>query len=133
MNLINNRTTTNIDVDDDDAIFINEDFGADDSRDFEKKAKRQRSNNSDQMKMFEILSNDMKQNQMKKMELLHQAIQPRNELELFFSSVCKTVEKFTPLDQAKVKSTISRIVSDMEIAHIQNMTISIEELPLLME
>lgn len=44
---------------------------------------------------------------------------PQNELELFFGSMCKTVEKFDALDQAKIKFEISQIVSQYEMAQIQ--------------
>lgn len=54
------------------------------------------------------------------MDFLEKVLQPQNEMELFFASMCKTVQKFNPLDQAKTKLAISRIVGDMEIANIEN-------------
>lgn len=62
----------------------------------------------------------MKQNQNKKMDFSEKVLQPQNEMELFFASMCKTVQKFTPLNQAKTKLAIFRIVGDMEIANIEN-------------
>lgn len=122
-----NRTTTNIetyDVDDDDdgnvdRLLIEDDTDGD-STSFESEHKKRRSNNNDQLRIFKNIANDMKENQNRKVELLQQVMQPKTELELFFASICKTVEKFTPLDRAKVKAAISRIVGDMEIANIEN-------------
>lgn len=138
-----NRTTTNIELDDedDDSILISEDTDVDSS--FEPKPKKKQKCNSDQFKLFQDIANDMKQNQNRKMELLQQVCMPRSELELFFASMCKTVEKFTPLDQAKVKSTISRIVGEIEIENLEKKaleesfhfengsTFSIESLPIV--
>lgn len=54
------------------------------------------------------------------MELFQQSIQPQSELELFFASACKTVEKFTPLAQAKVKFEVNKIISQAEFDYLQN-------------
>lgn len=82
-------------------------------------SKKRRSNN-DQLKVFENMAKDMKESQMKKMEFIQQIVQPKTELELFFASACKTVERFTPLEQAKVKMSVSKIVSEMEFSHLEN-------------
>lgn len=133
INWIHNRTTTNIELDEDESI-ISISFDSDDDNSKDKQndkpndepndepnSKKRRSNNGDQLKVFQTIADDMKQNQVKKMEMLQQVMQPKSGLELFFASICKTVEKFSPLDQAKIKSAISGVVSDMEIANLENL------------
>lgn len=51
--------------------------------------------------------------------MIQQVVRPQSELELFFASMCKTVEKFDPMEQAKIKIEVSRIISNTELAHIQ--------------
>lgn len=98
-------------------------------------SKKRRSNNNDQLKIFENIAKDMKDSQNKKMEFIQQFVQPKTELELFFASLCKTVEKFNPLAQAKAKISISNIVSQMEIEHLENMMTveAIESLPIMID
>lgn len=72
--------------------------------------------------------NDIKETQTRKMNLLEKFVempQQNSELELFFLSICKTVEKFTPLQQAKIKMSILEIVNKAEILNIQGCTESI--------
>lgn len=75
------------------------------------------------MKLFETFTKTLKDNHTHKMNLFHQAIEtskPLTELELFFSSICKTVEKLKPIDQAKMKMQISSIVAQAELAELQS-------------
>lgn len=77
---------------------------------------------SDQNKNLEVLTQHLKDSQNKKMELLEKMIaapQEQSELQLFFASICKTVEKFTLLDQAIIKMDIIKIVNEMEISHLK--------------
>lgn len=150
---ITRRTTTNIHnemIDDIDSVEFIDESSIDSISDIsiEPISKRPRKNSNEKIKLFESVANDLKENQNKKMEILHQFVQPKTELELFFASLCKTVEKFSPLEQAKVKISVSRIVSETEISNLENAmklqentllsqqnlldgeTFSIEELPI---
>lgn len=57
------------------------------------------------------------------MSLFQQAIEtsnkPLSELELFFGSICMTVGKLSPLEQARIKMQISNIVSQAELSQLQ--------------
>lgn len=125
MNNFTHRTTTNISLSDEDSMEFT-DTSMDDniSTDYESATeqpiKKRRINHNDQTKLFESIAKDMKETQAKKMEIFHQLNQPKTELELFFASMCKTVEKFSHLNQAKVKISISKVVSEMEISHIES-------------
>lgn len=83
--------------------------------------RRRSSSNGDTIKLFESLSKTLKENNAKKIEAFQQVAQPRSEMQLYFGSICKTVEKFTPIDQVKIKIEISRIVSQFELAHFEKM------------
>lgn len=84
--------------------------------------KRKRtSSNGEQIKIFESIAKTFKDNQTKKFEIFQQAMRPQTELELFFASMCKTVEKLGPVEQARVKFEISRIVGNAEIDNLQRM------------
>lgn len=53
------------------------------------------------MKSMENIAQSMKENGTKRNEILQQILtEPKyqSDLELFFSSICKTVEKFGPID-----------------------------------
>lgn len=117
------RATTNIACNDEDssqAGTITIHNSDDEEKENVKCVKRRRtSSNSDQMKIFETIAKTIKENHSKKIELINQMQKPQNELELFFASMCKTVEKFDALDQAKIKFEISQIVSQYEMAQIQ--------------
>lgn len=110
-----------------DIITVDEDGSSQDS--LGSSSKRHRTN--EQIKIFESIAKDMKENQTKKLDLIQQIIQPKTEIDLFFASISKTVEKFSPLEQAKVKISISNIVSEMEISHLENIASTILDLPLL--
>lgn len=47
----------------------------------------------------------------------------KSELDLFFESICKTVEKLGALDQAMVKMGILKIVNQAEIAFIKSIEV----------
>lgn len=123
------RTITNISLlcDDDDSM----DFTDDTSSDFLTKhtSKRPKKSNNEQLRIFESIAQDMKESQSKKIEIFQQIMHPKSELELFFASICKTVEKFGALEQAKTKVAISQIVSQMEISHLEKAAQEIIFLP----
>lgn len=66
---------------------------------------------------------EMKENQNKKFELLEKLSQApeQSDLELFFSSVCKTVQKFSAKDQALIKMRIHQIVNEKEISYLESL------------
>lgn len=76
------------------------------------------------MKIFENIAQTLKENGLKRSELFQQMMEPakkeQTELELFFCSMCKTVEKFSPFEQAKMKMQISHMVSQVELAQLGN-------------
>lgn len=43
-----------------------------------------------------------------------------SELEHFFQSICKTVDKFTPIQQAKLKMDITNMVSTIQIKNYES-------------
>lgn len=115
------RTTTNTNIKND--IFeVDEEnnVGENDETQHTSKRKRSNSNGSEHLKIIENIAKTTKENQTKKMEMFHQAVQPQSELELFFSSICKTVEKFNDLTKARLKIEISKVVSEEELKHLQN-------------
>lgn len=129
---IDYRTTTNIeivDVEQFDEEFSQDSFNDSMGSTQESTSKKRRSNDNEQIKIFENIAKEMKENQMKKMEFIQQIAQRKSALELFFASICKTVEKFNPLEQAKIKISISNIVSEIEISRLENVASSIEALP----
>lgn len=118
------RTTTNILFNDDDNSTESVEFvpisGGDDV-DFVQPTKRRRtSSNGEQMKIFETFTKTIQENHVKKLEMFQQVMKPQSEMELFFASLCKTCEKFNPIEKAKLKMELSRIVSQMELEHLQN-------------
>lgn len=88
---------------------------------FEPTSKRRRnlSTTGDSLK---LIVNEMKDTQSRKIELLEKIVETpeKSELELFFGSICMTVQKLTPLEQAKTKMKILEIVNKAEIQHIQS-------------
>lgn len=82
--------------------------------------RRRSSSNEDQKKNFETFTKTIRDNQSKKLEMFEKVLKPQTELELFFASMCKTCEKFNPIEQAKIKMEVSRLVSQMEMEHLQN-------------
>lgn len=131
-------TTTNIELIDVEQIFEGE-CSQDSFNDsingstHESSSKKRRSNNNEQIKIFETIAKDMKENQMKKMEFIQQIAQPKSALELFFASICKTVERFNPLEQAKIKISISNIVSEIEISRLENVASSIDGINVIID
>lgn len=88
-------------------------------------SKRERSSsNDDQMKIFENITHSIKGNNSKRNEVIQKMLndsRPEAELVLFFSSICKTVSKFSLLEQAKIKMKISQMVSETELAHLERL------------
>lgn len=123
------RTTTNISLgaNDDtstlDGIVPDEEVVMVDSTDDQclppVKRRRCSSGSGEQMRFFESISKSLEENQSKKFELIQQVMRPQSDLELFFASMCKTVEKFDLIEQAKIKIEVSRIVSNSELAHLE--------------
>lgn len=98
----------------------------DDSHDYIQPMKRRRSSsNSEHMKMLETVTRCIKDNNSKKLEMFQQAIQPQTELELYFASICKTVEKFQPMAQAKIKMEINQLIGRYEMEHFSNVIYTI--------
>lgn len=125
------RSTTNIFVDEIvpeiDAIDISDDESKDgDNKENVQPIKRRRSSSTgDQMKIYETLAKTLNETHSQKLNLIHQAIEStksQSELELYFSSICKTVEKLSPIDQAQIKLQISNIVSQAELAQLRSTT-----------
>lgn len=121
------RTVTNIAFDDvlpeDDAITIGSNSDDEEIENKPPLKRRRRSSGGEQFKMYESIAQSIKDNHSKKLDLMQQAIQsnkPQTELELYFMSICKTVEKLSALEQAKIKMQISNIVSQSELAHLQS-------------
>lgn len=117
------RTTTNIGINDDgssqDGIITIQNSDDEEKENVQCLKRRRSSSNSDQIKIFETIAKTIKENHSRKIDLINQMQKPQNLLELFFASMCKTVEKFEALDQAKIKLEISQIVSQYEMAQIQ--------------
>lgn len=67
----------------------------------------------------------IKQNSVAKFDLLKTVVErgqrdeTESELGLFFKSICKTVEKFNAIEQAKIKIEITTLVSNMQISKFQ--------------
>lgn len=121
------RTTTNIPSDEGSDWSEENDMNHENPSDedeplFKPKKKRRKNSNGEQMKVLENFTNNFKETQAKKLELFQKAIQPHTELELFFSSICKTVEKLNPIDQAKLKNQISNIVTEFELTHLEKIS-----------
>lgn len=63
----------------------------------------------------------MQKSQDKKLDLIEKIVQKspeKSDLELFFSSIFKTVRKFSLKDQALLKIKIHQIVSEKEISYL---------------
>lgn len=111
-------TTTNILIDSPDFPDIPDSYDSMDSI-VETVPKRKRtSSSSGDIKCF---VDEFKGTQSRKLELLEKIIETpeKSELELFFASICKTVQKFTPLEQAKIKMKITETVNVAEIKHLE--------------
>lgn len=97
----------------------------DDDKESAQHYKRRRSSSTgERIKMVETFTKTLKDNHIQKMHMLQQAVEssnkPQSELELYFSSICKTVEKLPPLEQAKLKMQISNIVCQAELSQLQS-------------
>lgn len=99
----------------------------DDEMDFTQSYKKRRSSNGEQFKLIETITKEIKENQTKKFDLFQQFTK-QSELELFFSSLCKTVEKFTAIEQAKIKIELSNIVGQHELSHLEKAATSKNDL-----
>lgn len=126
------RTTSNIIFDDISSengavsLTVSEDEDkSNDSKENKPLQKRRRSSSassSDQMRIYESFAKTMRENHNEKMNMIQQLQDSKSqtELECYFASICKTVEKFPPIEQAKVKLQISQIVSQIEIAQLES-------------
>lgn len=124
------RTTSNIAFDDINEIdgcstfTISDDEMNETNKENMAPVKRRRSSSTgDQMKLFETFAKSLKDNHSQKMCMLQNAMEttkPQTELELYFSSICKTVEKLHPIEQSKIKMQISNIVNQAELAQLQS-------------
>lgn len=95
-----------------------------DEDDFHPIKRRRSSSQGDQTKMLENIAQSMKENSSKRNELIEKLLsgsQRSSELELFFSSICKTVERLCWIDQARLKLKISQLVNEAEMAHIEKL------------
>lgn len=118
------RTTTNVVLGENDDITeypaaVNLVDGDEDCEIIQPSKRRRNASGGQQIKIFETIAKTFSENQSRKLEMFQKAMQPQGELELFFASVCKTVEKFSPLEQAKIKMEMSRIVSQSELEHLE--------------
>lgn len=113
------RTTTNIAIANPDENV--EEY--DSEEEYIRPVKRQRSSsNGDQIKLLENIANTFKESNTKRNDLFQHFMKetkPPTELEVYFNSICLTVDKFDPLEQAKVKMQISQIVSQAELAQLE--------------
>lgn len=125
------RTTSNIifdDVSSADAIIndiSDDDDKSNDSKENKPVQKRRRSSSSsssDQMKIYESFARTMQENHTAKMNLIQQLqdTKSQSELECYFTAICKTVEKFSPIEQAKIKMQISQIVGQAELDQLEH-------------
>lgn len=115
-----NRTITNIPSGieanlDDDSIAIEDEEN-------QPMKRRRSSSNGEQSKIFENIAHTLKENNFKRNELIQKILadsKAQSELELYFGSICKTVERFSLIEQARVKMQISQIVSQAELSHFE--------------
>lgn len=94
-----------------------------DENDIMIKPAKKKTKTSEEWSQFEEFRKDMQKNQEKKFDLIQKIIQrspEKTDLDLFFISISKTVKKFTPKDQALLKMKIHQIVSEQEIAYLDN-------------
>lgn len=115
------RTTTNVENDEESNGIDDEQLSPDDGS--VRPCKRRRSSsNGEQMKIFENIAQSFKENNSMRNDLIQKIFsdkkEPQSEMELFFLSMCRTVEKFSPLEQATLKMQISQIVSQVELSHL---------------
>lgn len=74
------------------------------------------------MKIFENIAHTLREQNSKRNAIYEQILsdsKPQSEIELYFSSISKTVEKLNPIEQAKLKIQISQIVSKAELEHLE--------------
>lgn len=119
------RTITNIvNLDDEDGSVCIDDACSTIADEIVPLKRRRSSSNGDQIRIFENIAQSIKENGTKRSEMIQKILsdsKQETELELFFGSICKTVSKFTPFDQAKMKMRIQNLVSETELAHIERM------------
>lgn len=118
------RTTTNIQIDtiEDEAVVPSDDCMICDNfvdENLPPMKRRRSSSTGDQTRIFESIAKTMKENHSKKLDMLEKAMKPQSELELFFASMCKSVEKLDAIEQIKVKMEISRIVNNAELSSLE--------------
>lgn len=86
-------------------------------------AKQRKLNPKSQLSQFEIFRDEMIKNQDKKLNLIEKIVQKspeKSDLELFFNSIFKTVQRFTRRDQAVLKIKIHQIVSEKEMSYLES-------------
>lgn len=104
-----------VDIDDD-----NDSLGIDP---IEPLAKKRKSSTNGEWSQLENFRREIQKNQEKKIELIEKIVGKKTEkcdLELFFSSIFKTVRKFKAKDQALLKIKIYQLVSEREIAYLDS-------------
>lgn len=113
------RTLSNVDVDVDDS--------SDDSSEgeaIEKPLKKRKSSNPVEKIGKKIVENSNERLLIMK-KVADQQFEPRkepSELDLFFQSICSTVRKFPPCEQARLKIDIQIMVGNYELSNLSNQT-----------
>lgn len=90
-----------------------------DENDSQPIAKRKRSTDN----TFDKLASTYERNSAERMKILQQKpflIEPMTALGHFFSSICKTVEKFSEYEQARVKFEISNLIGRIEMGRLRD-------------
>lgn len=83
---------------------------------------KQRKSSKGEWSHFEHFRMEMKKNQEQKFDLIEKICKSpeKTDLQLFFISISKTVEKFSRKDQAILKLKIHQIVSEQEISNLNS-------------
>lgn len=121
-NSLSCRTTTNIATaitDDPDEVKENYESEEENIRPTKR---RRSSSNGDQVKLLENIANTFRDNSSRRNDLIQHIMnesKPKTELEVYFNSICLTVGKLDPLEQARVKMQISQIVSQAELSQLE--------------
>lgn len=86
-------------------------------------AKKRKSSTNEEWSQLDNFRKEIQKHQEKKIELIEKIVGKKTEkcdLELFFSSIFKTVRKFKAKDQALLKIKIHQLVSEREIAYLDS-------------
>lgn len=107
-------------MDDSDAgeLVLSEDIEEDISQDQRPASKLRKTDPSNDLKE---IAQQMRNSQTRKLDIIEKMIAtpPQSDLELFFASMCKTVEKFSPINQAEIKMNVTKLVNEAEILHLR--------------